>query len=119
MSSIPEGEMQQSLVARQVFPEATPTANVSESEAKDAEDIPTASANENQGEREEERVATSPAIDQVILEENVIVPDPPVQQRTEVENTEAATTNTTEAYDIVMAKDNVELEANVVPEAHV
>nr|XP_040254054.1 uncharacterized protein LOC120972648 [Aegilops tauschii subsp. strangulata] len=40
MSSIPEGEVQQSSVARQVFPEATPAANASESEAKVAEDIP-------------------------------------------------------------------------------
>ena len=52
MSSIPEGEVQQSSVARQVFPEATPTVNVSESEAKAAEDIPAASADE---EKEEER----------------------------------------------------------------
>ena len=78
MSSIPEGEVQQSSVARQVFPEATPIANVSESEAKAVEDIPAASADENQGEREEERVATPPASDQIILEENVIVPDPAV-----------------------------------------
>ena len=62
-------------VARQVFPEATSTANASESEAIVAEEIPAASADE---EREEERVATPPASDQVILEENVIVPDPPV-----------------------------------------
>ena len=54
MSSIPEGEAQQSSVARQVFPEATPTANVSETEAKTTEDIPAASADEDQGEREEE-----------------------------------------------------------------
>ena len=87
MSSILEGEAQLSSVARQVFPEATPTANVSESEAKAVEDIPAASTNEDQGEREEERVATPPARDQVILEENVIVPDPPVLQQTEVENT--------------------------------
>ena len=58
MSSIPEGEVQQSSVARQVFPEATPTANDSESEAKAAEDIPAASADENQETREEECVAT-------------------------------------------------------------
>ena len=54
MSSIPEGEVQQPSVARQVFPEATPTANVSESEAKAAEDIPAASAGEDQETREEE-----------------------------------------------------------------
>ena len=52
MSSITEGEVQQSSVACQVFPEATPTVNVTESEAKAAEDIPAASADENQGERE-------------------------------------------------------------------
>ena len=53
MSSILEGEVQQSSVARQVFPEATPTANASESEAKVAEDIPAASADEDKEEREE------------------------------------------------------------------
>ena len=46
MSSIPEGEVQQSSVARQVFPEATPTVIVSKSEAKAAEDITAASADE-------------------------------------------------------------------------
>ena len=108
MSSVPKGEVHQSSVARQVFPEATPTANVSESEAKAAEDIPATSADEDQGEREEERVATPPATDQVILEENVTVPDPPVIQQTEVETTEAATNNATEASDLVMADANVE-----------
>ena len=45
--------------ARQVFPEASPTVNVSESEAKTAEDIPAASADEQEEPRhEEERVAT-------------------------------------------------------------
>ena len=48
MSSIPEGEVQQRSVAREVFPEATPTMNVSESKAKVAEDIPVASAEDNQ-----------------------------------------------------------------------
>ena len=61
----------------------------------------------------------TPAAEQVILEENVTVPDPPVIERMEVETTEAATTNDAEATDILMAEDNVELEANVVPEAHV
>ena len=41
--------------------------------------------------------------------------DPPATQ-VEVENTEVAT-NTTEANDIVMAEDNLEPEAHVVPEA--
>ena len=74
MSSIPEGEVQQSSVARQVFPEAAPTANVSVSEAKAAEDIPAASADDNQEPREEgERVATPPVTQEVVLEENVSV----------------------------------------------
>ena len=47
MSIIPAGEVQPNSVARQVFPEATPTMNVSESEAKAVEDIPAASAKEN------------------------------------------------------------------------
>ena len=111
--------MQQISVTRQVFPEATPTVNVSESEAKAAEDILAASVDEDKEEREEERVATPPATDQVILEENVIVPDPPVLERTEVENTEATTNNATEANDSVMAEDSVEPEANVNVEATV
>ena len=53
MSSIPEGEVHQSSIACQVFPEATPTVDVYESEDKVAEDILAASANDNQGEREE------------------------------------------------------------------
>ena len=47
------------------------------------------------------------------------MPDPPVIEDTEVENTEAATNNDTEAIDIVMAEDNVAPEANVMPEAQV
>ena len=43
---------------------------------------------------------------------NVIMLDPPVVEEMEVENNEAATTNTTEANDTVMAEDNVEPEAN-------
>ena len=43
LSSVPEGEERQS-VSRQVFPEASPTVNIPESEAKAAEDIPAASA---------------------------------------------------------------------------
>ena len=72
MSSIPEGEVQQSSVAREVFPEATPTANVSESEAKAAEDILAVSADEQEEPRqEEERIATPPSNPEVVLEENV------------------------------------------------
>ena len=55
LPSVPEGEVHHQLVARQVFSEATPTVNVSESEAHAAEDIPAASAEENQ---EEVRVPT-------------------------------------------------------------
>ena len=59
MSSILEGEVQQRSVAREVFPDATPSTYVSESGAKAAEYIPAASAEEHQEPRqEEERVAT-------------------------------------------------------------
>ena len=116
MSSIPEGEVQQSLVARQVFPKATPAANVTESEAKSAEDIPAASADDHQEPREEERVATPPVTQEVVLEENVSMPDPPAPE-TEVENIEAATKNTAEANDVFMAEANVAPEASVQPEA--
>ena len=118
MSSIPEGEVQQSLVAREVFPEATPIVNVSESEAKAAEDIPAASAEENPEPRQEERVATPPVTQEVILEENVPMPDPPATEE-EVENIEVATTNTTEANDVVMANNTMVPEANDAPEASV
>ena len=110
-SSILEGEVQHNSVARQVFPDATPTVNVSESEAQAAEDIPTTSADDNQEPREEERVATPPATQEAVLEENMSVPDPPTIEE-EVENIEAATHNTTEANDVVMA------EANVVPQVN-
>ena len=39
LSSVPEGEVHHQSVARQVFPDATPTVTVSESEAKVAEEI--------------------------------------------------------------------------------
>ena len=39
LSSVPEGEEHHHSVSRQVFPEATPTVNISESEAKAVEDI--------------------------------------------------------------------------------
>ena len=61
MPSVPEGEVQHNSVARQVFPEATATTNVSESKAKVVEDILAASADDNREPRhEEERVATPP-----------------------------------------------------------
>ena len=53
LSSVPEGEERQS-VSREVFPEASPTANIPESEAKAAEDIPAASADEQEEPRNEE-----------------------------------------------------------------
>ena len=46
------------------------------------------------------------------------MPDPPATQ-VEVENTEAATKNTTEANDVVMAEANVAPEVTMVPEANV
>ena len=48
---------------------------------------------------------------------NVPVPDPPAHQ-VEVENLEAATTNTNEANDVVMAEENVEPAPTNVPEAN-
>ena len=57
MSSIPKEDVQPTgSVARQVFPDAIPSAIAHESEAKAAEDILAASADEE--ERKEERVAT-------------------------------------------------------------
>ena len=112
MSSVPEGEERQS-VSREVFPEASPTANIPESEAKAAEDIPATSADEEEEPRDEERVATPPSNPEVVLEENLS--DPPAPE-VEVENIEAATNNTAEANDIVMAEANVAPEVNVVPE---
>ena len=51
MTSIPEEDVQHhNSVARQVFPEATPSMSASESEAKAAEDIPAASAEEEKEE---------------------------------------------------------------------
>ena len=118
MSTIPEEDSQQSnSVAHQVFLEENASATVQASEANATEDIPSALVEEER--REEEREATPPATDQVILEENAIVSDPPVVDQMEVENTEAATNNATEANDPVMAEDNVEPEANVNVEATV
>lgn len=48
LSSVLEGEEHHHSVSRQVFPEATPTVNISESEAKAAEDIQAASADEQE-----------------------------------------------------------------------
>ena len=113
MSSVLEGEERQS-ISREVFPEASPTVNIPESEAKTAEDIPAALADDHEEEpREEERVATPLSTPKVVLEENVS--DPPATQ-VEVENTEAAANTNTEANDVVMAEANVAPEANVVPD---
>ena len=46
LTSVPEGEVHHQPVARQVFSEATPGVNVSESEAPAAEDNPAASADD-------------------------------------------------------------------------
>ena len=64
LSSIPEGEVHHQSVACQVFPEATPTVNVSESEAKVAEDNPATSAEEKQA---EEHVPTPPSLKKLFL----------------------------------------------------
>ena len=114
LPSIPEGEVRHPSVAHQVFPEATTTVNVSVSEAQAAEDNPAASADERQ---EDVCVPTSPVIEEVVPDVNVPVPDPPAHQ-VEVENLEAATTNTNEANDVVMAEANVEPAPTNVPEAN-
>ena len=111
LPSVPEGEVQHQPVARQVFSEPTPTVNVSVSEAQAAEDIPAASADEE----ETPEAPTPPSHQEAILEENVIVTDPPARQ-VEVENLEAATNNTTEATDAVMAEANVEPSPTKAPE---
>ena len=76
-----------------------PRPPVSPSEDKTAEDIPAASADEE----EAPQAAIPLSHQEAVLEENVIVTDPPARQ-VEVENLEAATTNTTEATDAVMAE---------------
>ena len=76
-----------------------PRSPVSESEATVAEDIPAASADEE----ETPKAATPPSHQEVVLEENVTVTDPPARQ-VEVENLEAATTNTNEATDLTWLK---------------
>ena len=88
-----------------------PRPPVSESEAKAAEDIPTALADEE----ETPRAVTPPSHQEAVLEENVTVTDPPAHQ-VEVENLEAATTNTNEATDAVMAEANVEPSPTQAPE---
>ena len=116
LSSVPEGEEHQS-VSRKVFPEASPTTNIPESEAKTAEDISAASANDQEEEpRDEGRAATPLSNPEVVLEENVS--DPPAT-RVEVENSEASTNTNTEANDVVMAEASVAPEATVAPEVNV
>ena len=58
-----------------------------------------------------------PIPEEAIHEVKVSVPDPPAHQ-VEVENLEAATTNTNEANDIVMAEANVEPVPSTVPEVN-
>ena len=59
----------------------------------------------------------SPIPEEIVNEVNVSMPDPLAPQ-VEVENPEAATTNASEADDIVMAEANVELATTSVPEAN-
>ena len=76
-----------------------------------AEDIPAASAAE-----EEVPQDPTPLFHQeAVLQENVPVTDPPASQ-VEDENLEAATTNTNEANDAVMAEANVEPSPTQAPE---
>ena len=77
-----------------------PRPQVFASEAKTAEDIPAASADEE----EVPQAATPLSHQEAVLEENVI------------ENLAAATTNTTEATDAVMAEANVEPSPTKAPE---
>ena len=58
-----------------------------------------------------------PITEEAVPEVNVPVPDPPAHQ-VEVENLEAATTNTNEANDIVMAEATVEPVPSTVPEVN-
>ena len=58
-----------------------------------------------------------PVIEEAVPDVNVPVPDPPARP-VEVENPEAATTNASEANDVVMAEANVELAPTSVPEAN-
>ena len=114
MTTIPEEDSNQSSsVARQVFPEENPSVTVPVPEATTSEEIPAAAADE----RQEEHVATPPTNQEVVLEEKVSVPDPPATQ-VEVENTEAATNNATEANDVVMTEANVAPQDNTVNEAN-
>ena len=64
LPSIPEGEVHHQPVARQVFSEATPTVNVSVSEAPAAKDNPAASADD---ERQEEHVPTPPFLKKLFM----------------------------------------------------
>ena len=58
-----------------------------------------------------------PIPEEIVHEVNMYVPDPLAPQ-VEVENPKAATTNTSEANDVVMAEANVELAPTNVPEAN-
>ena len=88
-----------------------PRPPVSASEAETAEDIPVASADEE----EVSQAATPLSHQEAVLEKNVIVTDPLARQ-VEVENLEAATTNTNEATDVVMAEANEEPSPTKAPE---
>ena len=101
-----------------MFPEATPTLNVSESEAKTAEDIPAASADDKEEPRvEEDRVATSPVHQDAAPEENVSNPS---ATQVEVEANVTTNNNTADDTNVVMPEDNNEApEANVALEANV
>ena len=108
-----EDSHQSSSVARQVFPEDNPSVTVPVHEANASEEIPTAAADD----RQEEPVTTPPTNQEVVLKENVSVPYPPATQ-VEVENTEAATHNATEANEVIMADANVAPHATTMNEAN-
>ena len=88
--------------------------NVSVSEAQAAEDNLATSADD---EHQEERVPTPPITEEAVPEVNVPVPDPLAHQ-VEVENLEAAPTNTSEAHDVVMTEASVEPAPTNMPEAN-
>ena len=58
-----------------------------------------------------------PIPEEIVHEVNVSMPDPPAPQ-VEVENPEAATTNASEANDVVMAEANVEPASSNMPEVN-
>ena len=59
----------------------------------------------------------SPNMVEAVPDVNVLVPNPPAHQ-VEVENLEAATTNTNEANDVVMVEANMEPAQNTEPETN-